>query len=963
MQYKRDHAGELLEISGCDSSSIDALKAIFANAFTNYDCVNRLKQIILPSTADLFISFECPLQQLKSEPDFDTIRICELCPAEANYVSGILSLTTKRCYARQGDSSTRRKLQLSCLLQQQSLQLDQARHQYLSCNDRVRRWLSTVSLESDQKELDGPGHEVALDTITDISSIFESSDEETKETCVSSAGKLTRLDFAEYYALIVLSQNGRVAPLRPSEKVQAQTCLDQDAHTVVDQITSLFDERLRSVAPEGDKWHLEGRKFFLGKIEFFVLGGATIEICLPAFPCKSSNFDKVASRSPDGAEYESLVCLFRFCNEVRQLYRPGCRITIVSDGHVFSDCIGVDDNRVSEYTSKLLRMAKSISSHFASMTGLGSPIIFKNLHNLFLDDRALSPLFHESYISTYELRHFLNTELNPQDEKCRKLLMLSAQSDANNIVACIRSRSENSLTPLFRGFSKFMLEDLARHPQTEHLSKSQRKKLSQKIALEMIFRNQAYSHLVEQIFPHFVRFSIHAHRNSGPKFGVKLLPSDRFKHLTSFSELDESDVLGVGDAESEQKHLHIPTPWHNSLLEIEGRRHSYICKAMVVRDELSSPESKWEGGYFPSPRGERWMVSPKSEKRQWKEKRDGKHSQMLADIEKGKKQAAQEEQYQLQEQLKKEHERELERTKSGMRSEVYDNIDLLIAQRAEISDSSTHSDDEEDSVLPEWMDESSECTSLSDFVLWRHVQGDSQATNWIQVPFSEVQKDRTVKGNSVRDMYASTHIYPEYPPMVIGNIRGLPFMGSNWLEIPQPVTERKLSPDRTAKKSSSKTTISSNRRGTWTDKNGNNYHCVEGRVITQPSPTKKVAEGRDIRSGMRDKEGEKAQGERWLNANASPFKPRHSKRSRSDTNPFEVGLNQLGPCKLEAAYETANAIYQRDIGTLSFVASSVKAGCRQEVGNGTTHSQEYVSQISMTAVREMRSTKGILVSG
>ena len=93
MQYKRDLVGNLLEMSGCDSSSISALKAIFANAFTNYDAVNRLKQIILPSTADLFISFECPLQQLKSEPDFDTIRICELCPADADYVSGVLSLT------------------------------------------------------------------------------------------------------------------------------------------------------------------------------------------------------------------------------------------------------------------------------------------------------------------------------------------------------------------------------------------------------------------------------------------------------------------------------------------------------------------------------------------------------------------------------------------------------------------------------------------------------------------------------------------------------------------------------------------------------------------------------------------------------------------------------------------------------------------------------------------------------
>lgn len=75
----------------------------------------------------------------------------------------------------------------------------------------------------------------------------------------------------------------------------------------------------------------------------------------------------------------------------------------------------------------------------------------------------------------YQLKHFIEPEQNPQYEKCRKLLMLSAQSDANSIVACIKSKPENSLTSLFREFSKFVLEDLARNSATEHLSKSRRK--------------------------------------------------------------------------------------------------------------------------------------------------------------------------------------------------------------------------------------------------------------------------------------------------------------------------------------------------------------------------------------------------------------------------------------------------------------------------------------------------------
>lgn len=39
----------------------------------------------------------------------------------------------------------------------------------------------------------------------------------------------------------------------------------------------------------------------------------------------------------------------------------------------------------------------------------------------------------------------------------------------------------------------------------------------------MIKRNDAYSNLVELMFPFHLRFSIHAHNNAGPKFGISLL--------------------------------------------------------------------------------------------------------------------------------------------------------------------------------------------------------------------------------------------------------------------------------------------------------------------------------------------------------------------------------------------------------------------------------------------------------
>jgi pyoverdine/dityrosine biosynthesis protein Dit1 len=86
------------------------------------------------------------------------------------------------------------------------------------------------------------------------------------------------------------------------------------------------------------------------------------------------------------------------------------------------------------------------------------------------------------------------------------------------------------------GFSRFMLDDLQAHPDGRNKSKSQRKRLAESVALEMMRRNQAYSHLVELVMPRQVRLSIHAHNNAGPKFAVSLLPKSTFRPLSSVSQ-------------------------------------------------------------------------------------------------------------------------------------------------------------------------------------------------------------------------------------------------------------------------------------------------------------------------------------------------------------------------------------------------------------------------------------------
>lgn len=52
---------------------------------------------------------------------------------------------------------------------------------------------------------------------------------------------------------------------------------------------------------------------------------------------------------PDLAEHIALDVLHDFIKEVNAVYEPGATMWIINDGHVFSDCIGVDDEMIDTY--------------------------------------------------------------------------------------------------------------------------------------------------------------------------------------------------------------------------------------------------------------------------------------------------------------------------------------------------------------------------------------------------------------------------------------------------------------------------------------------------------------------------------------------------------------------------------------------------------------------------------------
>ena len=79
------------------------------------------------------------------------------------------------------------------------------------------------------------------------------------------------------------------------------------------------------------------RPTFLSVIDKFVIAGTQVEMCLPAFPFKSANkVHKVLGVLPDKAEELALERLNTLCTRIEDVYSPGAKLTIISDGLVYN---------------------------------------------------------------------------------------------------------------------------------------------------------------------------------------------------------------------------------------------------------------------------------------------------------------------------------------------------------------------------------------------------------------------------------------------------------------------------------------------------------------------------------------------------------------------------------------------------------------------------------------------------
>lgn len=389
--------------------------------------------------------------------------------------------------------------------------------------------------------------------------------------------------FHDWFAKLIVQDT------RIEESIEAP--MNDLAKHIASVVADFFAEYLKNTTTH-DEWDQGGRDYFIDKVHYFTSRNAKIEAVLPAFPCKSSNTQKVVGAFPDKGEEMALRRLIFISKAIKTVYAPGLKVFIVSDGHVFSDCIGVDDDVVDRYTDRL----KYLYNRIVDGDKTGEDYIgFVSLKDLFFKKNYE---FDEKLIEDVVLPHYTGSKICEDSELSRRLLIAGCDTDAGKLRKDIEQPDHPRLH-LYRGFSRFMLEDLALHPYCKTLSRKMFKKVVSKVAFEMIKRNDAYSNLVELLFPFHLRLSIHAHTNSGPKFGVRLICSNECKIIKALDSTDEPSFEDL---------LHIPTPWHNCIVQIEGHKYCYLTKSKVVMDAEAKGlyNSEWRkgdvesglGGYF-----------------------------------------------------------------------------------------------------------------------------------------------------------------------------------------------------------------------------------------------------------------------------------------------------------------------------------------------------------------------------
>jgi pyoverdine/dityrosine biosynthesis protein Dit1 len=221
----------------------------------------------------------------------------------------------------------------------------------------------------------------------------------------------------------------------------------------------------------------------LGKVGDYIARDLPIHFVLPAFPAKSPNPRNVLGTLPDMAERLALDFLQGLCERIGRIYAPGARITICSDGRVFSDLVRLEDEDVTSYTNAIRDMIAEQKATALDVFDLDEAFATKDFDEL----RAL-----------LEQEHATPLEVIRQRVK--------------NVPASLHA---------FNGIARFLFED--RVVLEAHRSRTAIRNECKDLAYRVIQRSMAWSDLIQARFARSVRLSIHPQSFHSEKIGIYLI--------------------------------------------------------------------------------------------------------------------------------------------------------------------------------------------------------------------------------------------------------------------------------------------------------------------------------------------------------------------------------------------------------------------------------------------------------
>ena len=283
----------------------------------------------------------------------------------------------------------------------------------------------------------------------------------------------------------------------------AQTPQDYDENNTKDIEINVIDlfKKYFKYNHINDKFESDGIKIMIEKIRYWINLRKPIYCCLPAFPAKSPNTEKVFSCSfPDYGEYLALHQLYQFANQVSNFYKYGCQILIIADGRVYGDLIGVNKQNIKLYKQHLLEMIKK--------NKFDSCLKYTNL--------------------AMELNYDENESKDDDNDDDMNIINIFLKKYGNNIDVKQISKNikkDNNLQTVYFGMSKFLEYDCSsKWNKNKFSSISSVRKYCKDTAKNMMIRSNAYSNLIKTNYPNHIRLSIHGHDNE-EKFAVCLFKS------------------------------------------------------------------------------------------------------------------------------------------------------------------------------------------------------------------------------------------------------------------------------------------------------------------------------------------------------------------------------------------------------------------------------------------------------